>query len=221
MCPATSSAAWSRATTSPLETLDLAYAVSGFGATRGTLRSALEAMKGGDVVWEDGAWLPAGPGPLRASAVFPEPFGREVVAKYPCGEIVSVPRHTRVRTLRARIAVSGLVPAGPLAPLVPPLMAALAPMLRTPVRRALQAAIGLLPEGPPEDARRASRFRIVVAVRGADGSVGRASRRAPTSTGSRRRARRTRPRSSPSRTTRGPARSRWPARSSRPRSSTP
>ena len=92
----------------PAETLDLAYAVSGFGATRGTLRSALEAMRGGDVVWEDGAWLPAGPGPLRASAVFPEPFGREVVAKYPCGEIVSVPRHTRVRTLRARIAVSGL-----------------------------------------------------------------------------------------------------------------
>ena len=157
----------------PAETLDLAYAVSGFGATRGTLRSALEAMRGGDVVWEDGAWLPAGPGPLRASAVFPEPFGREVVAKYPCGEIVSVPRHTRVRTLRARIAVSGLVPAGPLAPLVPPLMAALAPMLRTPVRRALQAAIGLLPEGPPEDARRASRFCIVVAVHGADGSVGR------------------------------------------------
>ena len=157
----------------PAETLDLAYAVSGFGATRGTLRSAVEAMKGDDVVWEDGAWLPAGPGPLRASAVFPEPFGREVVAKYPCGEIVSVPRHTRVRTLRARIAVSGLVPAGPLAPLVPPLMAALAPMLRTPVRRVLQAAIGLLPEGPPEDARRASRFCIAVAVHGADGSVGR------------------------------------------------
>jgi hypothetical protein len=52
-------------------------------------------------------------------------------------------------------------------------MAALGPALRTPVRRALQAAIGLLPEGPPEEARRASRFLIVVSVHGADGSAGR------------------------------------------------
>ena len=58
----------------PALTLDLAYAVSGFGATRGTLRSALEAIGGDDVVWEDGAWHPAGAGPLRARVVFPEPI---------------------------------------------------------------------------------------------------------------------------------------------------
>jgi len=157
----------------PLVTLDLAYAVSGFGATRGTLRSALEAMKGGDVVWEDGTWKAAGPGPMRASVRFPEPVGRQVVAKYPCGEIVSVPRHTRVRTIRARIAVSGLVPAGPLAPLVPAMMAWTGLGLRTPVRRALQAAAGALPEGPSESARRQSRFVIDVSVVGVDGKAGR------------------------------------------------
>jgi short subunit dehydrogenase-like uncharacterized protein len=157
----------------PVTTLHLAYAVSGFGATRGTLRSALEAMKGDDLVWEDGAWHEAGAGPLRASVVFPEPVGRAVAAKYPCGEVISVPRHTRVRTIRARIAVAGIVPAGPLAPLVPPAMAGLAAGLRTPVRRSLQFAIGMLPEGPSEEARRASRFLIVVAAQGADGRSGR------------------------------------------------
>jgi short subunit dehydrogenase-like uncharacterized protein len=156
----------------PLEELDLAYALSGFEATRGTLRSALEGMAGGDVVWEDGAWHPAGAGPLRARAVLPEPFGRQVVAKYPCGEVVSVPRHTRVRTLRARISVQSLVPAGPLAPLVPALMAAAGVGMRTPVRRVLQTAVGVLPEGPGEEDRRGARFVIAVRVRGADGSVG-------------------------------------------------
>ena len=157
----------------PVETLDLAYAVSGFGATRGTLRSTLEAMKSGDLVWEDGAWRPAGAGPLRARVVFPEPFGRQVVAKYPCGEVISVPRHTRVRTIRARIAVSGLVPFGPLAPLLPLVTAGARLGLRTPVRRVLQVAIGLLPEGPSEGARRGSRFAIEVGVSGAEGRSGR------------------------------------------------
>jgi short subunit dehydrogenase-like uncharacterized protein len=154
----------------PLDELDLAYAVAGFGATRGTLRSALEAMAGGDVVWEDGAWQPAAAGPLRARAVFPEPFGRQVVAKYPCGEIVSVPRHTRVRTIRARVAVETMVPAGRMAPLVPALMANGGALLRTPLRRVLQVAIGLLPEGPSEDERRGARFVIAVRARGANGS---------------------------------------------------
>ena len=45
----------------PLDELVLAYAVEGFGMSRGTLRSALEAMKGGDVVYERRA-LAAGAG---------------------------------------------------------------------------------------------------------------------------------------------------------------
>jgi short subunit dehydrogenase-like uncharacterized protein len=156
----------------PVAQLDLAYAVTGFGATRGTLRSAMEAMDGRDVVYEDGDWRPAGHGPLRSSVVFPEPLGRQVVARYPSGEVVTVPRHTRVRTIASRIAVSGMVPAGPLTPLVPPLMAGLSLGLRTPVRGLLQAAVGALPEGPDEGARGAARFTIVVRARGDDGTEG-------------------------------------------------
>jgi short subunit dehydrogenase-like uncharacterized protein len=157
----------------PVEELRLAYAVSAFGASRGTVRSTLEIAKGGDVVWEDGAWKPAGPGPMRSTVVFPEPFGRQVAAKYPCGEIVTVPRHTRVRTIVARVAVSTMAPVAPLGSLLPPLMAGIGVALRTPVRTALHAAMGALPEGPEEDARRAARFLIVAEAIGADGRSGR------------------------------------------------
>ena len=40
----------------PLDELVLAYSVEGFGMTRGTLRSGLEMMKGGDVVYEQEEW---------------------------------------------------------------------------------------------------------------------------------------------------------------------
>jgi short subunit dehydrogenase-like uncharacterized protein len=157
----------------PVGELRLAYAVTGFGASRGTLKSTFELMKGGDVVWEDGSWKPADAGPMRSSVVFPEPFGRQVAAKYPCGEIVTVPRHTRVRTIVARLAVSTMAPVGPFAPLLPALMAGSGLAMRTPLRGALQAAVGALPEGPGEEARRAARFVIVVEAVGEDGSSGR------------------------------------------------
>jgi short subunit dehydrogenase-like uncharacterized protein len=150
----------------PVAELDLAYAVGGFVATRGTLRSTLEAMKGGDVVWEDGAWRPAGAGPMRARVRFPEPFGEQVVTKYPAGEIVTVPRHTRVRTIVARLAVSTMAPLGPFAALLPPLMTGLGYGLRTPLRGVLQAAIGALPEGPDASGRAAARFVIAVRATG-------------------------------------------------------
>jgi short subunit dehydrogenase-like uncharacterized protein len=156
----------------PVARLDLTYDVRGFGATRGTLRSALEVMDGRDVVYEDGAWRPAGSGPLRASAVLPAPLGRQVVTRFPSGEVVTVPRHTRVRTVVSRITVSGQVPAGPLTPLVPWLMEGLGLVLRTPLRRLLQQAAAALPEGPGEAERRAARFLIVVRARGEDGSEG-------------------------------------------------
>ncbi|HEX2416012.1 MAG TPA: saccharopine dehydrogenase NADP-binding domain-containing protein [Thermoleophilaceae bacterium] len=43
----------------PLRELVVAYAVKGFGMTRGTMRSTLEIMKGGDLIYEGGGWRPA------------------------------------------------------------------------------------------------------------------------------------------------------------------
>ena len=48
------------------------------------------------------------------------------------------------------------------------------PLLRTPLRDLCDAVIDRLPEGPDEDARRASRFTIVAEAHGRDGGSARA-----------------------------------------------
>jgi short subunit dehydrogenase-like uncharacterized protein len=73
----------------PLEELVIAYAVKGFGMSRGTLRSGLEIMKGGDVIYEDGDWRPAPTGVFRASFDFPQPLGRQGMSRYPSGEVIT------------------------------------------------------------------------------------------------------------------------------------
>ncbi len=152
----------------PLRELIVAYDVEGFEPTRGTLRSSLEMLKGGDVVYADGAWIPASARPARTSVVFPEPVGRRVVSKYPSGEQITVPRHVRTRKVRSLISTRALVPPE-LERAAPLLTPALGVALRTPVKNALDAKIGQLPEGPPEDRRRAVRWTIVCFARGEDG----------------------------------------------------
>jgi short subunit dehydrogenase-like uncharacterized protein len=155
----------------PLEELVLGYSVEGFGMTRGTLRSGLEMMKGGDVVYEDGSWRPAPRGVSRARFCFPPPLGRQRMSRYPSGEVITVPRHTRTRRLVSLLTTSTAVPHGSLAALMPYAQPALAAALRTPLRGVLDRAIGLLPEGPSEDARRAAAFTIAADARAADGSA--------------------------------------------------
>jgi short subunit dehydrogenase-like uncharacterized protein len=67
----------------PLDELVLAYSVEDFGMTRGTLRSGLEMMKGGDLVYEDERWRPAPGGIFKASFDFPPPIGRQRMSRYP------------------------------------------------------------------------------------------------------------------------------------------
>ena len=127
----------------------------GFGATRGTLRSALEMLKGGDLVYENGDWANA-PGYVAPERFdFPEPLGTKHVAKYPAGEIVTVPRHTRTRRVHARITSESFVPSPRLAGAMPYMTPVIAAALRTPLRAALHRAIERLPEGPAVDERRA------------------------------------------------------------------
>jgi short subunit dehydrogenase-like uncharacterized protein len=158
----------------PLRELIVAYAVSGFGATRGTMHSALEMMRGGDLEYLDGGWRAAGRAPLRESFEFPEPIGDQPVARYPGGEVVTAPRHIRTRAVRERLTASTFAPHPVLGPVVPATAAALGVLLRAPVRSGLDAIIDRLPEGPGEDRRRTSRFTIVAEAHGEDGSFGRA-----------------------------------------------
>jgi short subunit dehydrogenase-like uncharacterized protein len=154
----------------PLDEIVLAYSMEGFGMTRGTLRSALEMMKGGDLVYEDGRWLPAPGGISRATFDFPEPIGRRQVSRFPAGEVITVPRHTRTRRVTALLTTRTAAPFPAAAPLLPYAMPALALTLRTPLRGLLNRAVGLLPEGPSDESRRATEFTVVAVARGADGA---------------------------------------------------
>jgi short subunit dehydrogenase-like uncharacterized protein len=156
----------------PLRELVVAYSVSGFGATRGTLHSGLEMMKGGDIAYRDGEWVPAGGGPRRASFSFPAPIGRRPVMKYPSGEIVTVPRHLDTKNVVSLIDTRVAAPHPAVAPLVPFTTPALELTLKTPVRALLSVAIDRLPEGPSEEDRRAAQFTIVAVARGEDGREG-------------------------------------------------
>lgn len=156
----------------PLARLDVAYDVAGFGMTRGTQRSALEMLDGRDVVYEDGTWRAAGAGPRREAVVFPAPIGRRGVARYPSGEVVTVPRHVAVRTISARISATSVAP-GPAARALPFLTPVVERLMRTPVKGLLDRAIDRLPEGPPEDERRAVRWTVVATATAEDGRVAR------------------------------------------------
>jgi short subunit dehydrogenase-like uncharacterized protein len=157
----------------PLRELVIAYAVKGFGATRGTMHSALEMLKGDDEEYVDGELRPSGRAPLRERFAFPEPVGTQIVARYPGGEVVTVPRHVRTRSVRERISARSFAPHPLLAGGVPAATVAFGSLLRTPLRGPLDALIDRLPEGPSEDQRRASAFTIVAEAHGEDGRTGR------------------------------------------------
>jgi short subunit dehydrogenase-like uncharacterized protein len=159
-------------TVAPARQITIAYHVEGFDMTRGTMHSALEQMNGLDVAYEDGAWITGGRRPLRASVTFPGAIGRQVVARYPTGEVITVPRHVPTRELVARISASSIAPA-PIAKIVPTLTPALGRVLRSPVRSLLDRLIDTLPEGPGERERQAVRWTIAV---GATDNRGRVAR---------------------------------------------
>jgi short subunit dehydrogenase-like uncharacterized protein len=155
----------------PLDEVVLAYDVEGFGMSRGTLRSALEAMKGGDVIYRDERWQPAPSGISRASFDFPEPLGRRQVSRYPSGEVITVPHHTRTRAVTSLITATTVAPLPLLAPLLPYVMPGLALTLRTPLRGLLAKSVRVLPEGPPEESRRAAKYTVAVLARAMDGKM--------------------------------------------------
>ena len=159
----------------PLDELTIAYAVSGFGMSRGTLRSALEMLGADDIEYRDGDWHPAGRQPLRETFAFPDPIGERAVMRYPGGEPITVPRHVDTRHVRYRWATSSFAPHPSLSAAVPFAFPVMKALLSTPLRDLAESQIDSLPEGPPEDARRAARWTIVAEARGSGGSLGRAT----------------------------------------------
>jgi short subunit dehydrogenase-like uncharacterized protein len=141
----------------PLEEVAIAYHVEGFAPTHGTALSALEMMRGGDVVWDGGRLQPAPRSADGGRWRFPEPVGERRMLRYPAGEQITVPRH--VETARVRTMLSGMVAP----PRMTPLLVAATPLLGSamraaPLRRAAAALVHRLPAAPSERARKASKF---------------------------------------------------------------
>ena len=157
----------------PLREVVVAYALSGLGVTRGTMHSAVEMLSGGDVEYRGGQWRPAVDAPRGELFDFGGALGRRLVTKYPGGELITVPRHLDVQAVRERITASSLAPHSRLSGVVAASSGVLRTVLGTPLRDLADTVIDRLPEGPPEDARRASRYTVVAEAHGTDGGVGR------------------------------------------------
>jgi short subunit dehydrogenase-like uncharacterized protein len=123
--------------------------VGGGGMSRGSLRSlaaTIDVVRGGGLVYEDGAWR-AGTPVRHVAVTLPGDAAPTPVTRFPMAEVVTVPRHVRVRR------VEGLAEAA--------------------LRARLDAVpgpevIARLPDGPPDDARREQRFTYVVDAVAAD-----------------------------------------------------
>jgi short subunit dehydrogenase-like uncharacterized protein len=153
----------------PLEEIGIAYRVEGFSPTHGTALSALEIMRGGDVVWSEGRRQPAPRSADGGRWRFPAPTGEQRTLRYPAGEQITVPRH--VETARVRTMLSGMA----VPPRLTPLLAAVTPALGLalrfgPLRGATGALVRRLPAAPSEHARAASKFVVSCEAR-ADGRV--------------------------------------------------
>src|SRR4051794_27282229 len=74
----------------PLDEIVLAYAVRGFGATRGTALSGLGMMSERAVEWRDGELASAPWSVGGGSWDFPDPIGRQRMLRYPAGEHITV-----------------------------------------------------------------------------------------------------------------------------------
>lgn len=142
----------------PLDEIVLAYSVAGFGATRGTALSALGILGGESVIWKDGRRQKAPRDADGGDWDFPAPVGRKRTLRYPSGEQLTVPLH--VETDSVRTLLNGMAIPAQLAPLSRFALPALGMALRTPLRRAAEAFIGRMPEGPSDEDRKRARFMV-------------------------------------------------------------
>ena len=135
----------------PVEEVVTAHAVAGGGGmSRGSLRSAIatiDAIRAGGIAYHDGDWRTGVPA-RRAAVMLPGRPEPTPVTPFPVSEVVTIPRHIRVRH------VQGLAEA------------ALGDRLSVPPA---PEVIDGLPDGPGQDARRAQRFTYLVDATGTDG----------------------------------------------------
>ena len=142
----------------PLETLRLAYRAK-MQPTRGTMLSALEMIKGGDVEWRGGRLQPASQSVPRGSFDFGAPLGELKMTRYPAGEHVTVPRHIDTKRVETMLSADSFAP-GPAGALLPFFFRGAGLAMRTPLNNLTARLIPRLPEGASAEQRSRSNFTI-------------------------------------------------------------
>lgn len=83
------------------DTVTVAYAIGGWRLTTASKATAAQLIGADRVLYTDGAHRVAPARSTPASFEFPPPVGvRSVVADYPAGEVVTIPRHVATRAVR-------------------------------------------------------------------------------------------------------------------------
>jgi short subunit dehydrogenase-like uncharacterized protein len=147
-----------------VDEVTIAYGWFGLQPTRGTMASTLEILSGQALEWRKLQWLPAEKPLAPTSFDFPAPIGRQRMLSYPAGEQITVPRHVATRRVRTLMTASTFAPHPRLAVLTQLLARPAGLALRTPLKRAVRAAVSRLPEGPTAEQRAANRYTIVCEV---------------------------------------------------------
>jgi short subunit dehydrogenase-like uncharacterized protein len=150
----------------------VAYAIDGSDVGGNSLQFAATNAGGGEVVYESGQWHSARLEVFTRTVDFPPPFGRQAMARYGAGEIITVPRHTRTDAVTTLITARSLVPHPALVRWLPYLRPLVALVRRTPARSLLRLAAAVRTRAggesaPPPVPRR---FAIAVSIDGRDGS---------------------------------------------------
>jgi short subunit dehydrogenase-like uncharacterized protein len=150
----------------PLRRLEVVYGWRGDAAvtTPGTRASIVRVMARRGWALADGEWRLEPTARRRGRARLPGGAVRDVIS-FPAGEVVTVPRHLDVRTVRGWLVTGSATAraASFLSPVLPPAARLLTPILDRLARRG--------PEGPTEEQRRRGRFDIVVTAEGDDGEL--------------------------------------------------
>jgi short subunit dehydrogenase-like uncharacterized protein len=137
-----------------------------FHPSQGTQRTVLRMLQSAGHAYVGGKWVEETPARLVRHVEFPAPVGRVAAVSFPSAEIITIPRHLKVREVRVFMSVPALA-ARPLSAIAPWLRL----LLRTPLLRLATAAVGTGTGGPDEKTRRRDEFRIAVDVRGVRGGA--------------------------------------------------
>lgn len=153
----------------PFDDVTLAYCVLGMQPTRGTTRSALDMLAGGDFDFTGGELRPADRKISRGTFTFPEPAGEQRMTRYPAGEPITVPRHVDTRQVTMMLNATAVAPPRAV-PFLGATMPAFALAMRTPLHKLADRAIGRLPEGPGDATRASNTWTIVCEATPAQGA---------------------------------------------------